>query len=204
MKKIICFLIVTMLLFSIAYAENTKIITFLGIPWLSDDVTVKQMLTDKGYLHQGSSGIKMDNCYYLISASEGSIEQMENGQYKDYCRSISYNDSVMGRIAGCPIKNIILSFAYDGSYQLVYVEVELLGGTYADIKQKMERVYNTGEEFETDLGYQITAWRGNDNSCALLITYDEGMTFNLYYGRTDAAEILEKCSITDPNDVSGL
>lgn len=204
MKKILCVLLVSMLLFCSAYAENEGTITFLDIPWLSDEVTVMQALREKGYLQEGANSSYLENCYYLIADNEGNIEQMENGQYKDYCRSFSLKGAVRGKIAGYPVEDLIMSFAYDGRFQFIYTEIKLIGGTYEDIKQKLEKVYDKGEEFETVLGYLITAWKTADNSCVLLYTYDDGMTFNLYYGRTDAAEILANCSINDPDDVSGL
>lgn len=148
---------------------------------------------------------KKDQLLYLEENSDGSIERMESKGNNSICRSVKITDAARGKIAGCPVSNIILTYAYDGTYQLIYTELTLLGASYNEIKQKLETVYGEGITYETDMGYQIVSWEGTNNTTVALYTESDGLDFSLIYGRTDATEILQNClAPANPDDVSGL
>lgn len=66
---------------------------------------------------------------------------------------------IKGKIAGYPIKDLILTFAYDGEYKLIAVKVELIKGNYDDLKTKLTKVYGEGEHKETEEGIWSTVWK---------------------------------------------
>ena len=203
---------VVMLLFSMiicacACADSVETeIKFLNIPWLCNETIAFKQLIDNGFLRTGAESLipTNDGSFYLTEDEKQHIFPTEEKEYQDVCLSFTLNGYVQGNIAGYPIKNIILSFAYNGEYKLILSKVELINAKYDDIMQKMEKVYGKGNKFETFEGIIITTWKGKDNSCVLLYNDSDGMDFDLYYGRTDAVEILDNCLQSDPNDVTGL
>ena len=204
MKRFLCIFIPVLLIFSCAFASSENEITFAGIPWLTQETEVMQTLKEKGYATAEASFVRTKSCYYLTLNTEDEAEQTENGTYSSACITTTLQGAARGKTGGYPIKDILLSYAYNGQTQLIYAEVILQGADYSELKQKLVKVYGDGKEYETALGYQITFWQGANNTGVLLYTYDDGLTCNLYYGRTDAEAILAKCLEVDPEDISGL
>ena len=207
MKKIVCFsLVLTIIIFgscAIAISEND--ISFLGIPWLSNESIVFQKLSNDGYLLtiNRDKDLSNEECEILRKDEEGHIVQSIERK-NNYCFSTALNKQVKGTIAGYPVSDIVLTFAYNGEYQLLYARVDLLGAEYPDIKNKLTKVYGNCEEIETIEGHTYL-WTGANNSCVAVFEYYDGKAFDLVYGRLDAAEILENClAPADPDDVSGL
>ena len=204
MKRFLCIFIPVLLMISCAFASSENEITFAGIPWLAQETEVVRALKEKGYTTAEAVPMRTESCFYLTMNTEDEAEQTENGTLSSACITTTFQGNARGKAGGYPIKEIVLSYAYDGQTQLIYTEVVLGGADYSDLKQKLGKVYGNGKEFETALGYQITFWQGANNSGVLLYTYDDGLTCNLYYGRTDAEIILAKCIEVDPDDISGL
>ena len=205
MKKLFSVLLATLLLFSYAYAEE---ISFQNIPWMSDDVTALQMLKDAGLYRGIVDVLSLSNDGAIIINENEMLEYQPNtvSEFKNFCFTASLKENIKGKIAGAPIENIILTFAYDGQYKLIAVKVDLLNSDYEMMKTKLTKVYGEGETKNIeDEGIETIIWKGENNTGVLLYTESEGMKYQLYYGRLDAAEILENClNTSDPDDVSGL
>ena len=119
--------------------------------------------------------------------------------------TLTIDIAAKGKIAGYPVNDLILTFAYDGEYKLIAVRVELIKGDYDDLKAKLNKVYGEGEHKETEEGIWSTVWKGDNNSAVVLYTLNGGIDYTLMYGRLDAADILQNClAPADPDDVSGL
>lgn len=204
MKKLICLLIAVLMLFGVAVAEGD--IAFSNIPWLSDEATVIQTLIEAGLVKDGSDfTISQQDYVYLIVSDTEFVSPDKVSGADEVTYAVDLSGSVKGKIAGYPIKNIILTFAYDGEYKLIAVKVELIKGNYDDLKAKLTKVYGEGEHKETEEGIWSTVWRGDNNSAVVLYTQSEGYDYTLMYGRLDAAEILSNClTPAAPDDVSGL
>lgn len=201
-KKMLAVLMAFILLFSCAYAESE--ITFHSIPWLSDDVSTLKLLKEAGIISEDykESTLNSETGSYIVPNEIINYKPELNMQYADVCLSISLAGSVRGKIAGCPVKNVVLSYAYNGSLQLIAVKVELIGTNYESLETKLAKVYGEGEKIETEDGVTTSVWKGENNTAILL--YSEGYNYSLIYGRLDAQEILSKCLEEDVEDVSGL
>ena len=57
-----------------------------------------------------------------ISAFKGVLKILDTIDTKE----VDLENSVKGRIAGCPVHNLEMSFAYDGEYKLISVKIELV------------------------------------------------------------------------------
>ena len=205
MKRVILFFAVLWLLICTACAESE--ITFAGIPWLTNDVTAIDLLEEAGLLRANVQVIDVQEATptYLIKSDMGWVSPYHLLGVDEVTSCIDLSKVVRGRIAGFPIKNIKLSFAYDGDYKLIAVEVSLINAPYDSIKEKLKRVYGAGEEKkDEDEGIDVVLWHGEDESALLLYTLSDGYNYTLMYGRFDAESIIMNCMSVDPNDVSGL
>ena len=208
MKKYICFfsLFVFLIFSSFAYADNNKVLSFQDIQWLSNDEETISKMKENGLINSAYSGISYNNTgkYILNDNMEFFwIDLIE--EYKDYCYSASFCGSVKGKIAGYPIKDIIISFAYDGDFHLISVEVKVLGADYNQLKDKISKVYGEAETVSIEEEEIVSnIWKGEDNSAIVLYKHGNDLDYSLMYGRIDAAEILANCRICDQDDVSGL
>lgn len=206
MKFFFSILLVLICLFGSASAENEQEILFLNIPWLSSDTDAVRILFEEGYVKFKMDGhifLQEDNLFLAIDEKDNIIPLCDNN-WENFYYSLSLNDNVKGKIAGYPIKSIHLSFAYDGEYKLILASAELLNVEYLELKGKIEKVYGQGLENTTVEGYTNTVWKGKNESCILLYTEDDGLSFNLYYGRLDAVKILSDALNIDHEDISGL
>lgn len=203
MRRILAITLATLLVFGIASADTT----FQKIEWLTDEESVVSSLRAAGLL-LGNPELSLTNekVVYFVSQEALNYQPTSLPEYKDYCYSASLAENVKGKIAGYPVKDIILSFAYDGEYKLIAVKIELLGADYNTINEKLTKVYGEGEvKTIEDEGIESILWGGEDNTGILLYTESEGLSYTLLYGRTDADEILANCLAPgDPDDVSGL
>ena len=204
MKKLCAAVLVLFLLLGCAFAENE--INFQGISWLSDEETVIRSLQEAGLV---SSEYRMgmltsENSKYIMEDETGFVWPIMYKFYNDVCLSASLSGYAKGRIAGYPVKDLTLSFAYDGAYKLISVKVELIDGEYSDLKAKLSKVYGNGEENVNEDGITTNLWRGDNHSCVLLHTEDDGNSFELVYGRLDGIGILNECFSVDHEDVQGL
>jgi hypothetical protein len=203
MKRISSLLLTIVIILCNSFALADEI-SFLNIPWLSDEVYVSQTLFDKGYISEKGDIYSIDSFCY-IKENDNSIEKVEKNDNQSTCRSSKISEAARGKIAGYPISSIKLSYAYDGKCQLISAEINLIEANYSDILQKLEKVYGEGTEIETELGYKEVIWKGDNNTAVLLYTENDGLDFSLIYGRLDAEEILQNClAPADPDDVSGL
>ena len=204
MRKLFSIVISALLMFSFAVAEGE--ITFKNIPWLSDETTVIQTLTEAGLVKNGgnSSISQEDKIYIIVDDTDFASPDRVIGA-DDATYAVDLTEIIKGKIADYPLKNLILTFAYDGEYKLIAVKVELIKGNYDDLKAKLTKVYGEGEHKETEEGIWSTVWKGDNNTAVLLYSDSEGLDYTLMYGRLDAAEILSNClAPADPDDVSGL
>lgn len=199
-------LIVVMLLFSAAMAEYDSEITFQGVPWLSDDETVARSLIEAGFLRNGTKvDLNHENVSYLLENEVGFFSPDRIYGADEVTFTTALEGSVKGKIAGYSVKDLIFTFAYDGEYKLIAVNVGLIGCEYTILKEKLTKIYGEAETVETEEGIISNVWKGLNNSAILLITYSEGLDYTLMYGRLDAADILSQClAAPDPDDVSGL
>lgn len=187
-----------------SFATSETEILFQSIPWLSDETQTFRVLADNGFVISDSKGLdlKSNECFYLaLDENENVVPSIASDT--NYCASASLLGNAKGKIAGFPIKNINLTFAYNGGFQLIYAKVDLVGSDYISIKEKLSKVYGECEENETIEGHTYI-WRGTSNSCIALFEYSEGQEYDLCYGRLDAEEILKNCAYIDPEDTSGL
>lgn len=204
MKKLISILLATLFLFSFALAESE--ITFQTIPWLSDDVSTFQLLEEAGFVRNGVSSLifKKDDPIYIVVDDMGFSSPDQVSGAEDVTFSVDLDCSVKGKIGGWPVKDLVLTFAYDGSYKLIAVKVDLINASYDDLRGKLNRVYGDGELTTTEEGIDSIVWKGENRSAVVLYTQSEGQNYTLIYGRLDAAEILSKCLETTNDDISGL
>lgn len=207
-RKFLFFLLLTLTMFVFSsFADSEKEITFWGVSWLSDDPKVLQMLKESGCIQTYSENyvLQKDQSSFLIEDSALAYRPDTNSEYEEVCFSISTDSFTRGRIAGYPIKNLILSFAYNGTCRLISVKVEMIGADYNQILDKLIQVYGDGQNNKNDEGISAIMWKGADNSAVLLYTESEGLDYTLMYGRLDAEEILKNClAPADSSDVSGL
>lgn len=204
MRKITGIIIAVLLIFGIASAEVE--LTFNSVPWLSDEETVYQTLSEAGFLRDGKgiNAPRGEYTYLIVDDTEFvSPDRIMGADEVTY--TVDLAGDIKGKIAGYPVKDLILTFAYDGEYKLIAVKVELIKATYNDLKAKLSKVYGEGEHKETEEGIWSTVWKGVNNSAIILYTQSEGFDFTLMYGRLDAADILSQClAAPSPDDVSGL
>lgn len=208
MKKVTYFFLAVIMLFSIAQAEQEQSeILFANIPWLSDETRTISLLNDAKMLRS------IDACkfipyngqgIYLAEDENGFIWPMVYKVYDDVCISVSLSGYVKGRIGGYAIKDLNLTYAYNGEFQLISAKVELAGADYSSIKRKLETVYGIGEQHINEDGATSVAWKGASNSCILLFTENPNEYFELVYGRLDAKNLLDQCINNDPNEILGL
>lgn len=204
MKKIICCIVALLYITGFAYAETD--ITFANIPWLANDSEVFQSLSEAGMIREGETGLSFtnNNPIYIIADDNGFITPDRIAGLELVSFSADLSGKVKGKIAGYPIKKISLSFAYDGEYRLIAVEIELIKASYTDIKTKLTKKYGEGEAKETEEGNTSVVWRGENNSGIILFSQDGGLSYSLVYGRLDAEELLHNCLNSDSDDLTGL
>lgn len=209
MKKTTIYIIIMVLLMctflSNSEAEDKELI-FSKIPWLSSEETTIDILKECGYLRSGFEigAINNDNSTYLTEDESEFVQPVMSKDYNEVALSISLSGYVKGKVAGYPIKNIILCFAYNGDFQLVSVKLEMIGATYSELKEKLMGIYGACEEKKNQLEMISLNWKGADKSCVVLFNENADDSYELIYGRLDAAELLSNCLEIDPNDVSGL
>lgn len=204
MKKTIAIILVAVLCISNAYAE--KEVTFLGIPWMSDEDTTIKMLKEGGYIRSGVSTpiLSQENMSYLVKDESGFIAPAKITGLENVVFMESLKEMIKGKIAGYPIKDLMLTYVYDGEYRLIAARIELYQAEYIEIKEKLKTVYGEGEEKETEEGIISISWQGDNNSAVLLYTENDGYKYTLMYGRTDVLEIITKTVEKDPENVAGL
>lgn len=205
MKKVFALILAALFLFSFACAEQE--ITFQNLPWLSDVEEAIRTIKDAGYLRDGADKIGLSNekAVYITPNDDLNYQPTAFKEYKDYSYSVSLRDYVKGKLAGYPVADIDMAFAYDGQYKLIAVKIDLLNADYAALKEKLTKVYGEGEaKAIVEEGIETIIWKGENNSSVLLYTESEGLDYTLVYGRIDATEILANCLNSDPDDVSGL
>ncbi len=195
-----------------SFAKGEREITFQDIPWLSDEKTTFEILNNNGFIRTGF-GIPAftDNDGVYIIKDEGiNARPMTTRNYPDASLQISLAKIIKNKIAGYPVTDVLLTFAYNGTEsKFISAKVVLFGAKYAEIYDKLCKVYGESETAEDDDGIVTNIWRGDNNSCVLLYSVNEGNIFNLIYGRLDAEEILIGCInansvVYDPDDISGL
>lgn len=206
MKAAVSIIIVFLFVFCIQICFAEGEITFNGIPWLTDEKTAQEILMDKGFMISGSElSFQSESRVYLIENEEIGYQPTSQQKYNDVCKTISLGDKAKGKSAGYPIKNIQLTFAYDGYYKLIAVTVEFIGADYQTILNKLSNVYGKCETKSIEDEVIISnVWKGENNSAVQLYTESEGYDFTLIYGRTDAVEILKKCLEIDSEETAGI
>lgn len=206
MKKVCLLVMVTALIFCVSIASAESEIGFNDISWLSDESDVLKALMEKGFVRQGITvSMSNEDCKYLVANERLGYQPRTNKDYEKLCFSMNLSEYAKGKVGGYPVKNMILTFAYDGSYKLISIRVELLDGKYEELKAKLTKVYGDCESFSIeDEETESNIWKGENNSAVMLYTESEGINYTLMYGRTDAVEILQKCMEYDPDDISGL
>ena len=205
MKRIIViFLLVCCILVNNSFAESDLI--FQNVLWLSDEATTIQAINDAGLLREIICfPLSKEKNTYILTDDGSHYRPDVLADYESACFSMSLNGYVKGKVAGYPIDDLILSFAYDGEYKLIAIRVSLLNSSYSEIKTKLMKAYGKGEFSVTEDLIESTIWKGDNNSAILLYTQSEGYDYTLIYGRIDAVEILSNClALPDPNDILGL
>ena len=204
MKKIVIVFISLLVICSTAIAETE--FSIQEMPWLSDKNESFQWLKQ-------AKLVQADETMPLLSTEASSYIIVDdvncrpgyNKNYDNTCYSLSLKGLVEGRIAGYPINNIILSYAYDGEYKLISAKIELIGADYSAMKEKLNKKYGEGEQTITEEGIDSIVWRENNKIAILLYTENDGIDYVIMYGRLDAEDILLQClAISDPEDISGL
>ncbi len=201
-------LILIIILSTVAFSESE--LTFQGIPWLSDEEMAIRVLKDNNFISEEEEPIIVENEGVYIKKDETIIarpSKIEN--HENYC--ISLKGKVKKKIAGYPVNDLLLTFAFDGANtQLISVKVELDNASYTDILNKLKKVYGEGETKSDEDGITSTIWYGGNNSSILLHMIEGGDLFSLLYGRLDGESILLASNESfadmnvDPEDVSGL
>ena len=140
MKKIVSVVMALLLVLSITSASAE--VTFNGVEFLSTDDVVISTLTEKGFT-SGAPVFSNEKSTYLVINEDLGYQPTYVPTYQDVC--FSQIVSGRGKIAGYPVKNLILAYAYDGSYKLISVKVELLGADYTTLLEKLTKVYGAPE-----------------------------------------------------------
>lgn len=201
MKKAISVLLVLFLLLSMTNALAE--VSFNGVEFLSSDDAVLGSLREKGFAKAGTiSAFSNENITYLVANEALGYQPTYVQSYRAFC--FSQTIPGLGKIAGYPVKDLILTYAYDGSYKLIAIRVELIGADYAALLEKLIKAYGTADvKAVEDEGITSNIWKDGDTA-VVLYTESEGYDYTLIYGRTDAEEILANCMTSDPDDVFGL
>ena len=205
MKKliIIILLVGSFLLFSTANADTT----FANIPWLSNDTDTLQALSDAGLLRMNTttSAFSFFFTAFIVENEVLGYQLNSTDYYNKYCFAVPLKNYVKGKIAGYPVQDILLTFAYNGEFQLVAIKLVLVNADYNSLKTKLTKVYGEGEtKHIKEEALESTIWKGDNNSGILLYTESDGYDYTLIYGRLDATKLLANCASIDPEDVSGL
>ena len=201
MKKILSVVIILLLVACLASAMAEA--TFNGVEFLSTDDVVLSTLTEKGFVKNNAvSAFSNDKNTYLVTNEIFGYQPTYIPNYQDVCYSQTV--SHYGKIAGYPVKELNLTYAYDGEYKLISVKVDLLGADYATLLEKLTKVYGEAEvKASEEEGIFSNIWKDGETA-VVLYTESEGLDYTLVYGRTDAVIILSNCLVSDPDDVSGL
>ncbi len=206
MKKTILIILAFVLLLNASNSYADTELKFCSIPWLTDENNVLRILNEEGYIFtQDMTRLPAGRSVYLVKNEVVNYQPLCLNGFQDVVVSFSLADSVKGRIAGCPIEDIILSFAREEQFKLISIKLVLANTNYADLKNKLEIVYGQSEcsKIEEE-GIESNLWKGDNNTGILLYTESGELHFDLIYGRLDAIDILNNCLTNDPNDVSGL
>lgn len=202
MKKI--FSVIVMLLLVICMTSAMAEVSFNGVEFLSTDDVVLNTLTGKGFAKAGTiSAFSNDKNTYLVTNEILGYQPTYVPGYQDVCYSQTISGH--GKIAGYPVKELSLAYAYDGEYKLISVKVDLLGADYTTLLEKLTKVYGAAEVMASEEeGIISNIWK-NGETAVVLYTESEGLDYTLMYGRLDATDILSQCLATpDPDDVSCL
>lgn len=205
MKKCLVIIICIILCVSNSLAEQE--ITFQDIPWLIDEEVSINLLSERGLLRKDVKNPTMasSNVVFIIEREGGLVLSDQMDEYANVVKSISLQGLIKGKIAGCPVKDVLLTFAYDGDFKLISIKIDLLNCDYSILKSKLSKVYGVGEESSFEEDQHNTIWRGENQTCIILSSYISEYDYSLVYGRLDAEEILKNClAPADPDDVSGL
>lgn len=211
MRKVICIVSCVLFLLLVGYANaqmKDEEIAFQNISWLSDENATLKGLINSGFVREGIETLifSQDGTTYIVPEEVVNFRVESNSsKNKDVCVAASLEGFAKGKIAGFPIDNLELTFAYDGNFYLIAVKVELIGSDYQILQNKLVKVYGEGEhEAVVEEEIESHIWKGANDSAVLLYTEDGGVHYTLIYGRLDAEEILVKCHEIDFDDVSGL
>lgn len=188
------------LLFACATSANAEI-TFNSVPWLANEETVSAALTNAGMKAEMITA--NESAIYLVANEALAYQPTTKPAYSEVCyaKEIPF----AGKVAGFPIRKLILSYAYDGTMKLIAVKVDLIGADYETLRSKLTKVYGEGETNRVDEeGIESIIWKGEKNSGILLYTESEGYDYTFIYGRCDAEALLSDCLKPDPEDISGL
>ena len=201
-KQLVSVLLVLLLLMTITIAVSE--VTFNGVSFLSSDDEVIAGLIEKGFAKGNEVFNKSnENNTYLVSNELLGYQPTYIQDYQTTC----FSQTIPGfnKIAGCPVKDLVLTYAYDGNYKLIGVKVELIGIDYATLLEKLTKVYGAADvKAIEEEGITSNIWK-DGNTAVVLYTESEGYDYVLVYGRTDAEEILANSLVlADPDDVSGL
>lgn len=198
MKKVIVILVILCLVAGNGVAEQTEV-QFCNIPWLSNEITSLQMLKFANLCATDESInlIKKGKGNYIVEDSEGiAFYHNDEGNAK-ITGSIVLNELARGKVAGYPVNEIELTFAYDGTFKLIATRIDLVNAKYDLLKEKLSKKYGTPVITETEEGIESIVWKGNNNSGILLYTQDKGKSYDFVYGRFDAETILQNCLVED-------
>ncbi len=201
MKKIVSVVFVLLLIACMALAMAD--VSFNSVEFLSTDDIVLNTLTEKGFVKNNTvTDFSNEKNIYLVTNELLGFQPTYNPYYQDVC--YSQTASGYGRIAGYPVKGLSMTYAYDGSYRLISVKVDLIGADYATLLEKLTKVYGTAEvKAVEDEGITSNIWK-DGVAAIVLYTESDGADYILMYGRLDAEEILTNCLVSDPDDISGL
>lgn len=201
MKRVSMLILAFFLCISIAFAESGM--TFSSLPWLLGESSVESIVCSVGLQMESNTIISNDHAVYFVADDTLGYQPTFLPELSDVC--IVKSMDVMGKIAGYPIKDIILCYAYDGTMKLISMEIKFIRADYESLLTKITRAYGEAETcIIEDEGIISNLWRYNDKSGILLYTESEGAEYTLLYGRLDAVDILNNCLCSDPEDISGL
>lgn len=203
MKKIVSVLV--SLIFLLTMATAMAEVSFNDVTFLSTDDEVITVLIEKGFAKATTTSVLSndDKSIYLVANEQLGFQPTYVQDYQSVC--FSQIIPGLGKIAGCPVKKLFLTYAYDGNYKLITLKVELLGADYVVLLDKLTKVYGAAvtKTIEEE-GITSNIWK-DGSSAVVLYTESAGIDYTLVYGRIDAVEILSNCLATpDSNDVSGL